>query len=244
MRSTVIQIQFNDFPAFNALINCLCHLLDEHIKESSDILSPICPKTRPPGEARALQLLANTLPGNVPVALEAGVISRWLYRYPFPCLRGKWSPVLNLYTLIRSPYWVDDAVMSSIVKVLARNPEAARQMRTYGLMAWGNVSDMDLVAINKSWRTWANDGKKQRAREDARGLQLDDDDVVMENTAEGEIPSSHHSRPSMENLDEQAVRRRRREAVVISDGDGPIQHSDIYSPAPAVGELNEEFGMN
>lgn len=245
----IIQMQFNDLATFTALITCLCHLLNEHTKETSDIDSPICPKTRPLGEENALIVLLSVLPDNIPAALEAGIISRWLYRYPFPCLRGSWEPVVNVYNLTRLPYGADDAVLSSIVKALARNPEGARQLRKYGLMAWGNASDIDLVAINKSWRDLANERRARRARGEGEDPRLDDDDdVIMGNITEVETPppSSRRARPLMRNLyaDEQAVRRRRREAVVISDGNGPIQLSDIYSPAPAVGELDEGPGLD
>ncbi|KAJ6184997.1 hypothetical protein N7519_006298 [Penicillium mononematosum] len=201
---TSICSRLADVPTFTAIINCLCNLLEEHVEKTSTTNSPILPKTRPMGEKKALNILNVLLPENIPGALEAGIISRWLCRYPFPCAIAEPSRRRDVVILMKT-WWSDDVVMSSIFSSLSSHPDGIKQLRKHGLM--GSM-------IEENDHDDEDDG---------------DSDVWMVDADEaggsfGRTPSRRLQEGSPE---EQALRRRRREAMVLSDGGRPIGNDDI-----------------
>jgi hypothetical protein len=122
-----------DIQTFTALVNCLCNFLEEHNEETSTTNSPILPKTRPTGELKALQIMNILLPENISSALEAGIVSRWLSKYPFPCASSEQSRKQDVVILMKT-WWSDDAVMSSIFGTLTTHPDGIKQLRKFGLM--------------------------------------------------------------------------------------------------------------
>ncbi|GKZ37866.1 hypothetical protein AbraIFM66950_009693, partial [Aspergillus brasiliensis] len=130
---TSVCTRLKDLATYNALIDCLCIFTDEHLEETTTTISPILPKTRPPGEKKALSILNIILQENVPAALEAGIVSRWLVKYPFPCALSEPSRRQDVVLLMKT-WWMDDTVMSAIFGTLSSNPEGAKQLRKYGLM--------------------------------------------------------------------------------------------------------------
>src|SRR5690625_4205972 len=108
-RSTISN-RLVDLPTYTAVVDCLCNFLEEHTEETSTTKSPILPRTRPLGEKKALSILNNILGENVPAALEAGVVSRWLSKYPFPCTAKDESKRRNVVLLMKS-WWSDDMTM-------------------------------------------------------------------------------------------------------------------------------------
>lgn len=194
--------RLRDISTYNALIECLCNLLEEHTEETCTTISPILPKTRPVGENKALNTLDIILRENISVALEAGVVSRWLSRYPFPCALAEPSRKQDLVILMKS-WWTDDAVMSSIFSTISSHPDGTRQLRRHGLMgSMMEENDHDDDDVDSD--VWMVDG------EDTAGSSRLSGPRVREGTAE-----------------EQAVRRRRREAMVLSDGGHPLRQDDI-----------------
>lgn len=165
-------------------------------------MSPILPKTRPVGEKKALGTLNILLQENIPAALEAGVISRWLCKYPFPCALSEPSRRQDVVILMKT-WWSDDAVMSSIFSTLSSNPEGIKQLRRYGLM----VSMMS-----------ENDQDDEEGDEDSDVWMVDGEDTAGSRQAPG--------RRFRGTAEERAVRRRRREAMVLNDG-GPLVNDDI-----------------
>ena len=193
--------RLKDITTYTALVNCLCHFLDEHTEETCTTISPILPTTRPLGEKKALNTLNIILQENIPAALEAGVVSRWLSKYPFPCAMDEPSRKQDLVILMKT-WWTDDAVMSSIFSTLSSHPDGTKQLRKHGLMGsmmeendHDDDDDMDSDV-------WMIDGEDTAGT--SRGRRM------REGTAE-----------------EQAVRRRRREAMVLSDGGHPLGNDDI-----------------
>ncbi|KAJ5491524.1 hypothetical protein N7539_003091 [Penicillium diatomitis] len=236
-----------DLETFTALINCLCNFLDEHTEETSSTVSPILPKTRPMGEKKALLILNVLLPEDIPEALSAGIVSRWLVKYPFPCALDESSGRDNVILLMKN-WWSDDATMSSILGTLTTHPEGYEQLQEYGLMSiMGDESDEERYRRRD----------EQDARELAAAIQdLDDDDdsaiwdfdedsdedaeedmprdgdILME---EGEDTAGLGSRAPSRRLHEgttedQALRRRRREAMVLSEGGRPLGRENIIQP--------------
>ncbi|EAU38682.1 predicted protein [Aspergillus terreus NIH2624] len=200
---TSVCSRLKDLPTFNALVDCLCNFLEEHVEETSTTVSPILPKTRPLGEKKALGALNIILQENIPAALEAGVISRWLSRYPFPCALATPSRRQDVVILMKT-WWSDDAVMSSIFSTLSSHPEGTKQLRKYGLM--GSMIE-------------ENDQDEEEAEGDSDVWMADGDDTAGSRPASG--------RRFRGTAEEQAVRRRRREAMVLTDGGRPFARDDI-----------------
>ncbi|CAG7959484.1 unnamed protein product [Penicillium salamii] len=201
---TSICTRIADLPTFTALVNCLCNFLEEHVEKTTSTNSPILPKTRPMGEKKALNILHALLPENVPAALEAGIISRWLCRYPFPCALAEPSRRRDVVILMKT-WWSDDVIMSGIFSTLSSHLDGIKQLRKHGLMG-------SMIAEND-----------QDDDDDA------DSDVWMVDADEaggsfGRTPSRRFPEGSVE---DQALRRRRREAMVLSDGGRPIGSDDI-----------------
>ncbi|KAJ5457103.1 hypothetical protein N7530_012377 [Penicillium desertorum] len=201
---TSICSRLADVPTFTAIINCLCNLLEEHVEKTTTTNSPILPKTRPMGEKKALNILNVLLPENIPGALEAGIISRWLCRYPFPCAIAEPSRRRDVVILMKT-WWSDDVVMSSIFSSLSSHPDGIKQLRKHGLM--GSM-------IEENDHDDEDDG---------------DSDVWMVDADEagGSFGRTRSRRLQEGSPEEQALRRRRREAMVLNDGGRPIGNDDI-----------------
>jgi hypothetical protein len=106
-------------------------------------------------------------------------------------------------------WWSDDAVMSSIFSTLSSHPDGIKQLRKYGLMG-------SMIEENDQ------DDDDDDDDDDA------DSDVWM---VDADETGGTFGRPARRLQDgtprEQALRRRRREAMVLSDGGRPIGSDDI-----------------
>ncbi|KAJ5902402.1 hypothetical protein N7495_002930 [Penicillium taxi] len=205
--------RLRDVPTYTAIVNCLCNFLDEHTEQTSSTNSPILPKTRPTREKKALQILNILLPQNIAAALEAGIISRWLNKYPFPCALAEPSRRQDVVLLMKT-WWSDDAVMSSIFSTLASHSDSIKQLRKYGLLG-----SMGSMIEERHGHDDDDDDDYDDADSDA--WMFDGDETA------GSIRQSSR-RPAEGNAEEQALRRRRREAIVISEGGRPIGSDDIF----------------
>ncbi|BDD57890.1 hypothetical protein MPDQ_004092 [Monascus purpureus] len=202
---TSVSSRLKDLPTYNALVDCLCNFLEEHVEETSTTISPIFPKTRPLGERKALHAANVIIPENMPAALEAGIVSRWLRKYPFPCAVSEPSRRQDVALLMKT-YWSDDPLMSSIVSTIAAHPEGAKQLRKYDLMgSMMEENDQDDDDVESD--VWMIDG---------------------EETAGARRFSERRFRE--ESPEEQALRRRRREAMVLSEGGRPLGNENIIQP--------------
>ena len=179
------------------------------MEETTTANSPILPKTRPLGEKKALHILNILLPWNIPGALEAGLISRWLSKYPFPSD----PPRRQHLVILMKAWWSDDAVMSSIFSTLTSSSDAIKQLRKYGLMG-------SMLEENDQ------DDQGGEANDDSDEADSDVWMVDGEDTA-GLYRQNSSRRPQEGSAEEQALRRRRREAMVISEGGRPFGRDDI-----------------
>ncbi|GFF51119.1 hypothetical protein IFM61606_06741 [Aspergillus udagawae] len=199
---TAVCSRLKDLSTYTALVDCLCNFLEEHVEETSTTDSPILPKTRPLGEKKALSILNLILQENIPAALEAGVVSRWLSKYPFPCALTKPSRRQDVVILMKT-WWSDDTIMSAIFSTLSSHPDGTKQLRKYGLM--GSMMEENDHDDEDDSDVWMIDGEDTAGSRRLSGRRL------RGGTAE-----------------EQAVRRRRREAMVLSDGVHPLNNEDIF----------------
>lgn len=103
-------------------------------------------------------------------------------------------------------WWSDDTVMSSIFGTLTTHPDGIKQLRKHGLMG-----------------SMIEENDQDDDNDDA------DSDIWM---VDGEDTAGSHRQSSSRRLqegsvEEQALRRRRREAMVLSEGGRPFGRDDI-----------------
>ncbi|MCJ1417093.1 hypothetical protein MMC32_003432 [Xylographa parallela] len=137
-------------------------------------------------------------------ALRAGLVSRWLAKYPFGGPKSSESRKVEIVQSLRAGR-SEDFMMRRILIAIDSEPEGRKQLRNYHLLGSviGETPDDD-----------------------------DDGDVLM---VGGEEVAGHSngrlrhqgSRIHEESLEEQALRRRRREAMVISDDGAPLGRDNI-----------------
>ncbi|KAI9806802.1 MAG: hypothetical protein M1833_002458 [Piccolia ochrophora] len=175
--------KINTLGTFSALTTCLCHTLRDPTRGSLP--------QRPPTERNALFVLVRLLPYNVPLALKAGLVHRWLAHYPFGNNEAQTRAAIRKYRT----YNIDDTLMSEVICTLENHPEARKQMRQVGLT-----------------------GSSMGEDEDGDELMVDGEETAGFATAR---------RPREESTEERMVRRRRREAMVLSDGAQPLGRDDI-----------------
>lgn len=230
MTRSTASSRLKDTATFTALVDCLCHYLQEHKDDNNRTTeSPILPRTRPPGENKALSTLSTLLPENIPAALEAGVIHRWLAKYPFPCTLHDESSRSKIVKLMKT--WSgDDPVMSTIVTTLARDHYGARQLRRYGLM--GSMLEENTSDMYNDFSNYVDFNNENPGYHDSDS---DDDgsdsDAWMVDGADtaGALPWLERRRQEA-SAEEQALRRRRREAMVLSEGGRPLGRDNIIEP--------------
>ena len=189
--------------------------------------SPVRPPYRPPQERSLLFILRKLLylnTDNVEMALGVGLVSRWLLRYPFPCMLTP-SKQHDVVAFLREKAWgTDDFVMAELMQILTSVEKGREQLCEYGLTKITN--------FHAYWHGGDLYGQPPSARPH---------DVVMtggEDTA-GILPSTtpngwdqrpgsswSRSHPDFGSL-EAIQRRRRREAMVLSDGDEPLTEGNI-----------------
>ncbi|KAI2791523.1 hypothetical protein POX_c04384 [Penicillium oxalicum] len=228
-----------DYETFTALVNCLCNFLDEHTEQTSTTASPILPKTRPLGEKKALQILNVLLPEDVSTAVAAGVVSRWLVKYPFPCALEEPSGRENVILLMKN-WWSDDATMSSILGTLTTHPEGYEQLQEYGLMSiMGDESEDDR---DRDEDEDHDEDPDEHDDDDSEiwDIEDSDEDLDVDMPRDGDILMEEgddtaglgfHAGPSRRlqagTTEDQALRRRRREAMVLSEGGRPLGRENI-----------------
>ncbi|KAJ9297614.1 hypothetical protein DTO271G3_4389 [Paecilomyces variotii] len=202
---TTVSSRLKDLPTYTALIDCLCNFLEEHVEETGTTISPILPKTRPPGERKALSTLNIILPENIHGALQAGIVSRWLSKYPFPCAVADEARRQDVVLLCKS-WWGDDTFMCSIINTLASHPDGVKQLRKYGLMG-SMMEENDHDDYDRDSDVWMVGGDDTAGPRGLSGRRLRE-----------------------ESEEERALRRRRREAMVFSEGGRPLGNDNIIHP--------------
>ena len=170
-----------------ALVDCLCRLNKNNELVGHDEETNL--KVRTKAEKDALNILCNTSGGALLEAIQAGLVSLWLAKYPFGGTNAPESRKIEIVTRLRFGQ-SDDHAMNVLLQSVNMQPEGRRQLRKYHLMG----------------------------------------------SAIGEIPDDHDgdilvyqggSRVHEESAEERALRRRRRQAMVISDGGEPLGLDNI-----------------
>lgn len=153
LKESAIAKQFTDENTFSAFITALVNLLPEHernAKTTEAPSSPVKPARRSAHERALLEFLLILVEQprsfglnscyvvDAQPAINAGIITRWLQFYPFPCTlpqnrhyNFKRHDVVRL--LGREVWGQDDMQMCRLVELLMRLPSGARQLADVGL---------------------------------------------------------------------------------------------------------------
>ena len=238
-------------------MSCLCNLIPEACRAEGS--SPGESIHHSQAELDALLLLARYFPES-DVAVEAGLISRWLGKYPFG---GPEAPVIRKQQVILQitgsypPYDSDFGHrMKPIIESVSRSDVLiAELMRSL----FGDDSPM---RTPEEGRQRDNSGARHtRGWVDATREMIDEQTVAMEwtqqvpNRRDGSSMSENEplhlgSRPREESIEERILRRRRREAVVVGRDGQSIPSEDIidretpFSTQSVEGDVEEMMEIN
>lgn len=197
---------FANYATFKALIDCLYRFFDDKEAYPHGFGSYTNQHHRPEAEQDAMFVLCVACRGKMAEVLRAGLVTRWLAKYPFG---GFETPDTAKQLLIKhlknhETEW-SDPTMTEILRFVDSEPEGRRQLRNHGLL--GSV-------IGES-------------PDDE-----DDKDISMSGAEDGAVTgvtvgALRGRRIREESIEEQALRRRRREAMVLHEGNSPVSRSDI-----------------
>ncbi|KEF60095.1 uncharacterized protein A1O9_04945 [Exophiala aquamarina CBS 119918] len=296
LNDTKVTDELTEYRPVASVVEALIHGLAAHDRSSTCQSeeagkmppSPLKPRHRQAHEASLLIILNHMLKHHVlqrlgryktssamDHALRAGLVSRWLAKYPFPCSlpeNAKYgfrrSDVARLCE--RSSWGMDDPLMADIVKEVMKYLPGRRQMLDAGLR--GVNSYVENVGSTDGWAPrWHasydhdyvdddddddddHDHDDHDEEEDDHDHDHDDHDVVMtggEDTAgvpleraqtgweERLLPVLNSVRPrSVErSQEEEHLRRRHREAIVVADPGAPLRRENILQ------RENSQFGL-
>lgn len=217
-----------DRTAFAAIIKCLANLLPLHENsppvraDNPTASSPLLPHNRPPSETQTLLILHKLLTNQTAttIALSAGVVSKWLKYYPFPCTLpengGRREQVVELF----KKWGEDDPLMDSIMKIITNHAEGLKELRRHGLAGSSSgKTEVDTAGIKEVSMTNG---------EDTAGMPL-----LLLGAHSGSSFARRPQDPST-NQAERAVRQRRREATVYSEGNAPLTQDNIFQRQPSI----------
>ncbi|EXJ86973.1 hypothetical protein A1O3_03927 [Capronia epimyces CBS 606.96] len=244
-----------------ALINILpLHHMEQHDhdhdhdqtpEEKSLPASPVRPAHRPAHEVSLLIILNNTLSyagrriasqlaGNeiMDAALDAGLVTRWLAKYPFPCalpenagFNYKKADVARLFD--RMAWLTDDPLMADIVLEVMQYPRGRKEMRDVGLqgsryrenMTRGGGGSYNSGWDLPAWVTAADSDRDVRmiGGEDTAGM--GEYDIVDYGGRAG--PAHPPPRSTERSQEEEHLRRRHREAIVVAERGAPLRRENI-----------------
>jgi hypothetical protein len=189
--------------------------------------SPVRPFCRPPQERMLLDILTKLLNvHSVETALSTGLVLRWLCRYPFPCMLTSNSKQHDVVAFLREKAWAsDDPVMAQLMHIITSVPQGLDQLRGCRLT---RISNFHAYWREGNWYVdWSsaqNHDVVMTGGEDTAGILPSRDQSSQADHRPGSSWSRRHPRDSRA---EEIQRRRRREAMVLSDGEGPLTEDNI-----------------
>ena len=212
----------------------------------SEPFSPLLPPNRPADEKLLLVILYellfhnfhNTNTGLVP-SLQAGIVKRWLNKYPFPCAVPSNSHLgfcrSDVVALFRGDAWArDDLPMARIILLLTRDAEALKQLRECGLRASNYKEAFSSGCGNAGWSELPGRDILMMNSEDTAGVVSIDTrgwDITAGDgfaRVEPARPGSSWARQAPERSpEEDNLRRRHREAIVVAERGTPFTRDNI-----------------
>ncbi|EXJ57161.1 hypothetical protein A1O7_07507 [Cladophialophora yegresii CBS 114405] len=296
--SVTICDQFRDAKSVAAVVKALINVLPQHSRRAINLKakapdeagdekrlppSPIRPEYRPSQEQALISLLTNMLCSQprrgskyaaaMDAALQAGLVTKWLAKYPFPCSQPensgfnyKRSDVAFLFD--RMAWMSDDPLMADVIITVMQYPMGRKQMRQVGLSASSvreNVNGSHWTRDSWNW-VYADDGSDEDEDNDVRMINGEDtagtlfvpDNITLwdEPTGRPTTRAGARLRSAERSQEEEHLRRRHREAIVVAERGTPLrrenilqrQDSQILQPMNGLsdveGELNGLLGLS
>lgn len=264
LSETKVSSEFHDAKAAAATVRALMNVLPLHnLNQHEDVqmagekklpASPVRPAHRPAHEVSLLIILNNifsyagrrvTRPlsnnDTMEAALNAGLVTRWLAKYPFPCalpensrFNFKKSDVARLFD--RMAWLTDDPLMADIVLEVMQYPRGRKEMRDAGLQASRYRENVDRGAHYSGWDLpgWvtaaeADNDVRMVGGEDTAGIADYDGDEHGDDASPGQQLSGAGRRPrsAERSREEEHLRRRHREAIVVAEHGAPLRRVNI-----------------
>jgi hypothetical protein len=107
--------------------------------------------------------------------------------------------------ILMKTWWLDDMAMGTILGMLSGHPDGLKQLRKYELMGSSMIEENEHDDDDAGSEVW----------------------MVAADQADGSFGRTPSQRLQDGSAEDQALRRRRREAMVLSDGRRPIGNDDI-----------------
>jgi urease gamma subunit len=188
--------------------------------------------------------------GYMDAALQAGLVSIWLANYPFPCtlpenaeFNYKRSDVARLFD--RTAWMSDDPAMENIIFSIMQYPAGSKQMRQVGLSAsrvrenvnFDHRDPRDGFTWDSSgWAHWDGDAAEDEDHdvrmvngEDTAGLVPGLDNITSWDEPMGRPTTRAEARlrSAERSPEEEHLRRRHREAIVVAERGAPLRRENI-----------------
>ncbi|KAK5062465.1 hypothetical protein LTR84_004536 [Exophiala bonariae] len=268
----VVEALIQGLPAHDKLSSTKRPSTSPDGEEKDDIPpSPLKPNHRPAHEASLLIILNHLLNQTsrsshswkadefqpIDHAVRAGLVDRWLAKYPFPCSlpeNEKFGFVRSDVARLceRSSWGTDDPLMADIVKAVVATTEGQRALCNAGLRRGGSVRHLRRNGFDLQWQ-FDPLREAHRTGGDPHGPNEDnveeDHDVAMtdgedtagvpldrDNQAEW-LPLLPRPRSAERSQEEEHLRRRHREAVVVAERGTPLRRENILQ------RENSQFGF-
>lgn len=195
---------------FKAIIDCLCTWLPEFQKSEPATNHDSSPYRSQP-ERYALKILGLLLQHEVTLGLQAGLIFRWLANCPFDTKDSSEAGRKQaIYEMLKWEY--HEFSMCTIVNALYIHDQAREELESHGLLDRAamemNILD-DAVEIEDIWLV------RHRS-----GIEIDGGPDSTPMMRRGQ-------RVREESIEEEALRRRRREAMVLGQDGRAVERDDI-----------------
>ncbi|KAI9680014.1 MAG: hypothetical protein M1817_005029 [Caeruleum heppii] len=200
--------QFATLPVFTALTTALTYTLNDPHRSSSYTQRSIT-------ERLAISLFSRLQPLNPSAALQSGIVTRWLAHYPF--LDAGPDPASRIAAVKALSIWNgNDVCLSNIIYILHNHADGRKAMRQAGLIG-SEVEEADEEDDHDVHMRGTSPADPASAAAVAMGWDI----LPSTHDVTGPPASPVHPRGRRvreESVEEQMVRRRRREAMVVSDG--------------------------
>lgn len=201
------------YEIYKAIFACLCNLHDEMLafeiffRDNSETtrLNTNCRRgNREPASRKALGTLALLLQRDSRDAVRAGLVTKWLVNYPFG---GHTSPEPKKRIIFDIAAWYyEDPPMRTIVTFAIATHEARQQLVQHGLADKAKETFEFMESYSEFQRFARLDGVVELTYASVPGRTRRVRDVSEE---------------------EQALRRRRRHAMILGEAGRPIERGDI-----------------
>ena len=253
---------FTDYKTITSLVRGLINVLPDHKTEFQDPKSfsqghppsPVRPLQRPVHETSLIIPLREVLRGSklvdtpngsvmdvLSIALEAGLVSKWLTNYPFPCTLPAYSKhnyhKADVVSLLSDEalYYTDDVLLAELIKIILRSYQGKKELVAANLMRANsegrfleNLSPTFLVFDDHhSGDVLMTNGSSTAGLPSStpwRTTTLDSGDIPPIQW----VDVTRRPRSRERSQEEQSRMRRHREAVVVAERGAPLSEDHMF----------------